>query len=67
MTWSCELGITRPWPRTVRSIRVKPAHRKKMMTKVAISHSNMFDAARGFRRVVRSSRWVPCIRRPSGA
>src|ERR1044072_893954 len=60
-TWRRELGITRPWPRTVRSSSVKPAQRKKATTKATTNQSRRFDAVRGLIRVVRSSRWVPCM------
>src|SRR5436190_572101 len=61
-TCSLELGTTRPWPRTVRSSSVSAAQTKKAPMKATMNHNSMFDAVRGLIRVVRSSRWVPCMR-----
>src|SRR3954451_14512370 len=60
--WSRELGMTRPWPRTVRSSSVSEAQTKKVSMKATTNQSSRFEAVRGLIRVVRSSRWVPCIR-----
>src|SRR3954469_8220120 len=58
--WSRELGMTRPWPRTVRSSSVSEAQTKKVSMKATTNQSSRFGAVRGLILVVGSSRWVPC-------
>src|SRR3546814_1142546 len=46
-TCNCELGMTRPWPRTVRSSSVTDAHMMKIRTNAAMIHKRMLDAVAG--------------------